>query len=236
MAMRPAYREAIFFRANQLTARHRRGDPGAVLAFLALLLVLVPLAGRPAAAEPARLVGTVGPGFTIDLADANGNHVDAVVAGRYELLVHDLSDMHNFVLGNKATGARPAQTTVEFVGDQTFTVDLVPGLYVYACSPHFDVMNGRLTVMAPPTPTVPILRAKVDARSVSLSATTAEPGRYRITVTDRSHSRNFHLRGAGVDRRTGKSFTGTVTWKLKLDSGTYRFGSDPKLSRRLVVG
>ena len=92
-------------------------------------------------------MGTVGPDFTIDLADAAGNHVDTVVAGRYEILVHDRSDMHNFVLGNKATGARPVTTAVEFVGDQTFTVDLVPGLYVYACSPHFETMNGRLNVV-----------------------------------------------------------------------------------------
>jgi plastocyanin len=207
-----------------------------VLGFLALLLVLLPLAIQPADEEPARLVATVGPGFTIDLADTNGNHVDTLVAGRYELLVHDLSDMHNFVLGNKATGERPAQTTVEFVGDQTFTVDLGPGLYVYACSPHFDVMNGRFTVVAPPTPTTPTLRAKVDARSVSLSATRVEPGRYSLTVTDRSRSRNFHLVGPGVNKRTGKSFTGTVTWKVRLDAATYKFGSDPKLSRRLLVG
>jgi plastocyanin len=226
---------------NQLTAGTATDTLRAVLRLLVLFLVLMPLTVLPAQAseEPARLVGTVGPGFTIDLADANGKHVDTLVAGRYELLVHDLSDMHNFVLGNKATGERPATTEVEFVGDQTFTVDLVPGLYVYACSPHFSTMNGRLTAVSStpaPAPQPMTLKAKVDARSVSLSATSVQPGRYSLTVTDRSRSRNFHLVGPGVNKRTGKSFTGTVTWKLQLDAATYRFGNDPKLSRRLIVG
>jgi plastocyanin len=204
-----------------------------------LHVILVPLvlgAGRGEGAESPRLVGTVGPGFTIDLADANGAHVSSVVAGQYELLVHDLSDEHNFVLGNKATGERPAQTDVAFVGDRSFTVDLVPGLYVYACSPHFETMNGRLTVV-PRTPVVQTktLAANVDARRATLSRTRATPGRYRVTVVDRSRARNFHLAGPGVDRRTGKAFTGTVAWTLQLRRGTYRFGSDPKLLGRLIV-
>jgi len=199
-----------------------------VLVLVALALAL--LAGGPADDDPARLVGTVGPGFTIDLADANGNHVNSVVAGRYEILVHDLSDMHNFVLGNQPTAARPVTTEVEFVGDRTFTVDLVPGLYVYACSPHFQTMNGGLTVVAPR------LTAGVSASAVFLSSTRLPPGSYTIAVTDRSHSRNFHLVGPGVDRRTSKRFTGKVTWKLPLAAGTYRFGSDPRLRGRLIVG
>jgi plastocyanin len=214
-----------------------------VLRVLALgLLSLTLLCTGSAKADVPRLIGTVGPGFTIDLADANGTHVDTLVEGRYELLVHDLSDIHNFVLGSKATGERLASTEVEFVGDRTFTIDLVPGRYAYACSPHFETMNGSLfvtTAAAPPAPPAPApksLAAKVDTRSASLSAKRAAPGRYRITVVDRSRSRNFHLLGPGVDRRTGKPFTGTVTWTLQLRAGTYRFGSDPKLAGRLVVG
>jgi plastocyanin len=198
-----------------------------------LLLVALALAFLASGADsdsPGRLVATVGPGFTIDLADANGNHVDSVIAGRYEVLVHDRSDMHNFVLGNKATGARPIATSVEFVGDQTFTVDLTPGAYGYACSPHFQTMNGSLTVVSPR------LTASVGASTVFLSATRLPPGNYSVGVTDRSRSRNFHLVGPGVDRRTSKPYTGKVTWKVPLAAGTYRYGSDPKLRGRLVVG
>jgi plastocyanin len=197
-----------------------------VLLVIALALLLL----SPGQEGPARLVATVGPGFTIDLADASGKHVDSVVAGRYEVLVHDRSDEHNFVLGNKATGARPVSTTIEFVGDQTFTVDLTPGSYGCACSPHFQTMNGSLTVVSSR------LTAGVGASTVFLSATRLPPGSYSIAVTDRSRLRNFHLVGPGVDRRTGKRFIGKVTWKLPLAVGTYRFGSDPKLSRRLIVG
>ena len=197
---------------------------------LVVALALVLIASGPDADDPARLVATVGPGFTIDLGDANGDHVDSVIAGRYEVLVHDRSDMHNFVLGNKATGARPVSTTIEFVGDQTFTVDLAPGSYGYACSPHFQTMNGSLTVVARR------LTASVGANAVFLSATRLPPGSYRLAVTDQSRSRNFHLIGPGVDRRTGMRFTGKVTWNLPLAAGTYRFGSDPKLRGRLSVG
>jgi plastocyanin len=197
--------------------------------FLLVALALVFLTAGPQADPPARLVGTVGPGFTIDLANADGNHVDSVVAGRYEILVHDRSDMHNFVLGNKATGVRPITTEVEFVGDQTFTVDLTPGAYGYACSPHFQTMNGSLTVVSPR------LTASVGT-SVFLSATRLPPGAYSLVVRDRSRSRNFHLVGPGVNRRTSKAFTGKATWKLPLVEGTYRFGSDPRLRGRLTVG
>jgi hypothetical protein len=214
------------------------------LVVIALLpLALAFSAGPTAADDLPLLVGTVGPGFTIDLADANGNHVDEVVAGRYTLLVHDLSNIHNFVLGNKSTGERLATTEVEFVGDETFTIDLVPGLYVYACSPHFQIMFGRLQVVAAPSPApapapAPVpkaLAARVGAKTLSLSARRVSPGLYRLTVSDRSRTRNFHLLGPGVNRRTGTAFTGTVTWTVRLARGTYRFGSDPRLTGRLVV-
>jgi plastocyanin len=213
------------------------GKAELVRRLLLLALAAVALgAGRGDGPAIPRLVGTVGPGFTIDLADANGTHINSVVAGRYEVLVHDLSDEHNFVLGNKATGERPVQTEVAFVGDRSFSVELEPGLYVYACSPHFETMNGRLTVV-PRAPVVQTqtLSASVDARRASLSRTRATPGRYRVTVIDRSRSRNFHLSGPGVDRRTGKTFTGTVTWIVQLRAGAYRFGSDPRLLGRLIV-
>ena len=76
----------------------------------ALLLLLLPLAfgsASSAGADTPLLVGTVGPGFTIDLADANGKHVDVLTAGTYTLLVHDLSDVHNFALGSQTTNVAP---------------------------------------------------------------------------------------------------------------------------------
>jgi hypothetical protein len=208
---------------------------GRLLAAVAVLALAMFAVGSAGGEDLPRLVGTVGPGFTIDLADASGKHVDQIPAGRYELLVHDLSEMHNFVLGSKSTGERYIDTGVEFVGDKTVTVDLAVGRYGYACSPHFEVMNGSLTVFraTPPVVTKP-LRATVGA-NVTLSAKRVGAGRYRLTVVDRSKSRNFHLVGFGVNRKTGKAFKGTVAWTIDLAPGTYRFGSDPKLTGRLVV-
>lgn len=224
-------------RGNQLT----RCTTAATLALVRSLLVvsaaaLVLLApGSAAGDDLSRLVGTVGPGFTIVLGDATGKRVESIPSGRYELLVHDLSPEHNFVLGNKATGERYVDSGVEFVGDKTVTIDLPVGRYGYACSPHFEVMNGSLTVFRATSPVVTkTLRASVGA-GVTLSARRVGAGPYRLTVVDRSKSRNFHLVGFGVNRKTGKTFRGSVTWTINLAPGTYRFGSDPKLTGRLVV-
>jgi plastocyanin len=201
--------------------------------WLCLAILPLGLLGSGGGRAVPQLVGTVGPGFTIDLADATGKHVQIVDAGRYELLVHDLSDIHNFVLGSKSTGERLADTGVEFVGDKTFDIELKPGRYGYACSPHFEVMNGSLTVV---TPTPPTVRASVGPRSVSVNPRRVTPGTYGLRIVDRSRTRNFHLVGPGVNRRTGKAFRGTVTWLVRLAAGTYRYGSDPRLTGRLVVG
>lgn len=200
-----------------------------------LALAVLPVGGA-ASADALRLFATVGPGFTIELADADERRVESVRAGRYELVVRDRSDIHNFVLANKdGTGFR-VDSGVEFVGDKTFTVDLVPGLYGYACSPHFETMNGRLAVLPPLLPPAPVrtLSALVGP-SVKLNRHRVAPGRYRIVVRDRSRVRNFHLRGPGVNLKTGKTFMGSVVWTIRLAAGNYRWGSDPHLTGRLVV-
>jgi plastocyanin len=197
-----------------------------------IVLALAVTSGSSAApADNPLLVGTVGPGFTIDLTDASGKHVTELVAGRYDFVIHDLSAEHNFVLGSKTANSRLFETEVPFVGDQTFTVDLPVGRYAYACSPHFEVMNGSFAVVpaTQPAPQVTTLSARVTPTALRLSARSVGAGRYRITVTDASRTRNFHLVGPGINRRTTKTFVGKVTWTLTLAAGTYRFGNDPRL-------
>ena len=203
-----------------------------------LLLLLVPLAlgATPiASGDPPLLVGTVGPGFTIELADANGKPVSVLTAGTYTLLVHDLSDQHNFALGSETTNTRILTGSIEGVGDETYTVNLTPGVYVYACSAHPDTMFGIFKVVAAPKPTPATLTAKVTTKAVSLSPKSVTAGTYRVRVSDSARTRNFHLVGNGVNRTTGKAFTGSATWTVSLAAGTYRFGSDPRLTGRLVV-
>jgi hypothetical protein len=211
----------------------------AVSALAAAALLAAPL-GRTQ--EPPMLVGTVRPGFTIDLADATGRHVDLLKEGAYTLLVHDQSDIHNFVLGKKETGERAASTEVEFVGDPTFPIKLTPGHWVYACSPHFQTMFGSFVVVRASTQITPVtpakaktLTARLTASGATLSARRISAGRYAITVVDRSKTRGFRLVGPGVDRRTSAAFVGTTVWNVRLARGTYRFGTGLPLAGRLVV-
>jgi hypothetical protein len=213
------------------------------VAVLAVAVALSLLAAPPARTdEPPLLIGTVGPGFTIEMTDATGKPLDVVTAGRYTLLVHDRADIHNFVLGKKETGERPASTEVEFVGDMTFTIDLTPGHWVYACSPHFQTMFGSFVVIPanpPDTPRKPaapkVLTARLTATGARLSATRAKPGSYAITVVDRSKTQGFRLVGPGVRRATSAAFVGTTTWHVRLARGTYRYGGGTRLRGRLVV-
>jgi plastocyanin len=127
-----------------------------VLVAVAAAFSLAAAAVVPAgAAEANVLVATVGPDFTIKLEDTDGKLVRSAPAGKYTLVVHDLSAEHNFVLANKPDGQRVRiDSGVEFIGDKTFEVDLAVGNYTYACSPHWQTMNGQLVVfpdVKPPT-------------------------------------------------------------------------------------
>lgn len=52
-------------------------------------------------------------------------------------------------------------------------------------------------------------------------------GTYVFKIADKSNIHNFHLKGPGVDKKTGVGFQGTVTWKVKLTKGTYKYICDP---------
>jgi hypothetical protein len=57
---------------------------------------------------------------------------------------------------------------------------------------------------------------------------TLRPGRYMITVTDRSNIHNFRLRGPGLNKRiTTVAFTGTKTVTVTVRRGTYTYICDP---------
>jgi hypothetical protein len=65
---------------------------------------------------------------------------------------------------------------------------------------------------------------------------TVRSGRYRIVVSDRSNTANFHLRGRGANARTGLRYRGKKILRVRLSRGTYRYGSDRVgLTRRLRV-
>jgi plastocyanin len=65
-----------------------------------------------------------------------------------------------------------------------------------------------------------------DGQAVS----TLTPGTYTIDVNDQSDIHNFHLTGPGVDEMTDVGGTGTTTWTVTLQDGSYHFQCDPHAS------
>ena len=55
-------------------------------------------------------------------------------------------------------------------------------------------------------------------------------GTYTIEVDDQSDIHNFHLTGTGVDEDSGVSETGTSTWEVTFEAGSYHFQCDPHAS------
>jgi plastocyanin len=223
---------------------HRRA---VLLPLVAALAVLALPAGAARSDDNPVLDAVVGTndGFDITLNDASGKRVSVLDPGTYTVVVHDRSAIHNFHLASNDDPTVDFRTDVEFVGDKTFTATFKPGLrYAYACEPHWQVMNGSFLVAreagSPPPPPPPPKTGRLTAAvtpdgAVSLSRSHVSPGRYRITVRDRSKRYDFHLLGRGVNRRSGRAFTGVATWKVRLVRGSYAYGSD-RSKRRLRVG
>jgi glutamine cyclotransferase len=86
--------------------------------------------------------------FTISLRTADGRLVRSIPAGRYTIVVHDYSKLHNFALGSQTADKRLFTTGIRWVGTRTYTLTLTPGKYAYACSVHFQTMNGTFVVTA----------------------------------------------------------------------------------------
>jgi plastocyanin len=97
-----------------------------------------------AGAAPAKLVGTVGPGFTITLKSL-GKPIKTVKAGAYSITVSDKSNIHNFHL--RGPGVNKQITGVGFVGTKTLVVTLKKGTYTFVCDPHFTTMKGSFKVL-----------------------------------------------------------------------------------------
>jgi plastocyanin len=64
------------------------------------------------------------------------------------------------------------------------------------------------------------------------SFTSLKRGSYTIVVRDKADIHNAHLMApGGISKKTGVSFVGTVTWKVKLTkTGVLRYQCDPHAS------
>jgi plastocyanin len=67
----------------------------------------------------------------------------------------------------------------------------------------------------------------ITVKKGALKVRRLKPGRYLIVVADRSNIHNFHLRGPGINRKTGVAAKGTFRWRVTLKRGLYRYVCDP---------
>jgi plastocyanin len=63
--------------------------------------------------------------------------------------------------------------------------------------------------------------------TITMNKKTVKAGTHAITIHDLASIHDFHLMGAGVDKKTSIPGTGTTKWTVKLKKGTYHFQCDP---------
>ena len=63
--------------------------------------------------------------------------------------------------------------------------------------------------------------------TISMNKKTVKAGTYTITIHDLATIHDFHLTGAGIDKKTSVPGMGTTKWTVKLKKGTYHFVCDP---------
>lgn len=210
----------------------------AVVAALGPTVAIYAVSAAGAPAADGKLFATVGPGYTITLADSAGAPVTRLDPGTYDIEIDDRSAEHNFQLVGPGVSAG---SEVAFVGIRTITVTVVNGQYTFFCEVHSYDMIGQFTVGSgggsTTTTTTPSTGTKLVATvgpgfTISLKrggrkVTTLKPGLYTIAVRDRSAIHNFRLIGPGVNKATGVKFVGTRTWRLRLKAGLHRYRCDP---------
>jgi plastocyanin len=92
------------------------------------------------------LVGTVGPGYTINLT-VGGKKLVRLKAGTYKFVLHDRASIHAWSLDGP-NGFAKDLTKVPFIGTKTVTLTLKAGKYKYYCPPHEAMMFGHFTAVA----------------------------------------------------------------------------------------
>jgi plastocyanin len=101
----------------------------------AAALVTVGVAATTHETALPKLKGTIGPGYTISLKNAQGKRVTTLKHGKYTFVVQDKSNIHNFTLNGPGVKNKMI-TGTSFVGPKTVTVTLKAGKYRYYCTVH----------------------------------------------------------------------------------------------------
>jgi plastocyanin len=201
---------------------------------LTLSLAAISIPASATGAPNVTLTAVVGPGFNISLKNPDGTSVSHLDPGTYDISVTDNAPIdHNFHLrGPGVDMSTPLEGTVTV----TWTVTFTDGTYTFLCDAHPAQMKGSFTVgvvqQPPPPPPPGKLSGKVTAKAISLKtssgakAKTLVAKKYKLTVSDASNKQNFHLKGPGVNKKTGVAVKTRATWTIRLKPGKYTYGSD----------
>jgi hypothetical protein len=115
---------------------------------VATVVAAAVFAGAPGQAANERVIGQVGPGFTISLRHPDSSPVTNLVPGTYDFEVTDSATNHSFHLMGPGVDKG---TTLPGEGTETWTLDLASGSYQYFCDQHSS-MYGDFTVGTTPPP------------------------------------------------------------------------------------
>jgi plastocyanin len=98
------------------------------------------------------------------------------------------------------------------------------------------LLAGALVVVASASAATPTLNGvdgpgfTITLKKGTAKVTSLKAGKYKIVIKDMSNIHNFHLKGPGVDKKTGVGAKGTFTWTVTRKKGTYKFICDPHAS------
>jgi plastocyanin len=118
---------------------------------IALVLLATGLAAAmylvSAQASTPKLIGTVGPGYTVTLKKG-ATKVKTLKAGKYTFVITDKASIHNFTIEREKGGPKIEKTLTgtSFQGKKTVTVTLKTGSWKFYCSIHEPQMFGFFKV------------------------------------------------------------------------------------------
>ncbi|MGZ4401567.1 MAG: hypothetical protein ACXVRZ_17175 [Gaiellaceae bacterium] len=118
-----------------------------LFALAAAAVAVAIVASAEARSSSTRLIGTVGPGYTITLKKGTAK-VKTLKAGKYTFVITDKASIHDFTIEREKGGPKIEKTLTgtSFQGKKTVTVTLKKGSWKFYCSIHEPQMFGFFKV------------------------------------------------------------------------------------------
>ena len=118
-----------------------------LFALAAAAVAVAIVASAEARSSSTRLVGTVGPGYTISLKKGTAK-AKTLKAGKYPFVITDKASIHDFTIEREKGGPKIEKTLTgtSFQGKKTVTVTLKKGSWKFYCSIHEPQMFGFFKV------------------------------------------------------------------------------------------